>query len=279
MGVGGECMTTSALSIAMNPSPGSLLGRWLAAPVENPDFPLTHAQAVLELERMRATPVAPKRPLLVLAGYHAWRVMVASTARTMRSLVGGGPEEYHAMAYPFSSDIEGMAKAVVREVGRVWPHDEPHRTAEIDVIGVSMGGIVARIAAQLPLVDGQKRLRIVRLFTLATPHQGALLAERLPSFARDRAARDLHPQSRFLERLNASLPTARYELTCYARLNDKWVGATRTAPPGREPVWVSGLRFMSHTTIAADTRILADIARRLRGEEPLARRGSTPPTD
>ncbi len=263
----------------MNPAPGTLLGRMLATSVENPDFPLTHAEAALEMERMRASPVLPKRPILLLAGYHAWRLMVASTARTMRSLVGGPAEEYHSIAYPLSSSIEGMARNVVRQVEQVWPNNEPHRTAEIDVIGVSMGGLVARVAAQLPLVDGQKRLRIVRLFTLATPHQGALLSSRIPGFLRDRAARDMHPDSRFLERLNASLPTAKYDLTCYTRLNDKWVGATKTAPPNREPIWVSGLRFMSHTTITADGRLLVDIARRLRGEEPLARRASTPPMD
>ena len=271
-------MTTSALNIAINSAPGTLLGRWLASPVENPDFPLTHAEALLEMERMRASLVVPKRPILVLAGYHAWRLMVASTARTMRGLVGGPADHYHSMAYPLSSSIEGIARSVVREVGRIWPHDEPHRTAEIDVIGVSMGGLVARVAAQLPLVDGQKRLRIVRLFTLATPHQGALLAERTPAFLRDSGARDMHPESRFLERLNASLPTAKYELTCYTRLNDKWVGAKNTAPPSREPIWVSGLRFMSHTTVTADARLLVDMARRLRGEEPLARRASAPPT-
>ncbi len=272
-------MTTSALTTALAPPPRSLLGRVLDAPAHNPDFPLTHAEAALEMERMRSTPVVPKRPVLVLAGYHAWRLMVMSTARTMRSLVGGPADLYHSFAYPLSTDIEEMARSVVREVGRIWPHDEPHRTAEIDVIGVSMGGLVARLAAQLPLVDGQKRLRIVRLMTLATPHQGAILSERLPRFARDRAASDMHPDSRFLERLNASLPTAKYDLTCYTRLNDTWVGATRTAPPSRDPIWVSGLRIMSHTTITADTRLLVDMARRLRGEEPLARRGSRPPCD
>ena len=278
-------MTTSALAQTFALPARSLLGRLLVSHVHNPDFPLTHAEAALEFERMRAFPVAPKRPVLVLAGYHAWQLTVASTARTLRSLVcgaGGPTNHFHAIAYPLSFDIESIAKRVVREVDRLWPNDgnwEPHRTTEIDVVGVSMGGIVARVAAQLPLVDGQKRLRIARLFTLATPHRGALLADALPRFARDRAASDLRSDSPMLARLNAGIPTAKYDLTCYARLNDKWTGSTRAAPPGRDPIWVSGLRLMSHTLITLDARILADIARRLRGEEPLARRASPPPRD
>ena len=278
-------MPTSALTTALGPA---LFGRFLDAPAHNPDFPLTHAQAALEFERMRATPPPQPlaRPVLVLAGYHAWRLMVMSTARTLASLVGGPgggagipKDHFHTIAYPFSSNLDSIARRVVRDVERMWPQGggEPHRTAEIDVVGVSMGGLVARLAAQLPLVDGQKRLRIVRLFTLGTPHRGALLSDRLPDVLSDRAARDMRTGSPMLTRLNASLPTARYDLTCYARLNDRWCGATRCAPPGREPNWVSGLRFMSHTTITADTRILADIARRLRGEEPIARRCVTPP--
>ncbi len=278
-------MTSSALATILAPTPTaprSLLGRLIASHTHNPDVPLTHADAALEFERMRATPISPKRPVLVLAGYHAWQLTVASTARTLRSLVGGESPLYHAIAYPLSSDIESIARYVVREADRRWPNDghwEPHRTTEIDVVGVSMGGIVARVAAQLPLIDGQKRLRIARLFTLATPHRGALLADALPRFARDRAASDLRADSPLLARLNAGLPTAKYDLTCYARLNDRWVGSTRAAPPGRDPIWVGGLRVMSHSLITLDARILADIARRLRGEEPLARRASPPPRD
>jgi hypothetical protein len=269
-------MTTSALNPSLAPS---LLGRFLAQPIDNPDFRITPEQLALDLERMRATPVVPQRPVLVLAGYHAWRLTVAHTASKIHGLVGGPAENFHAIAYPFSSNIDAMARRVVAGVERIWPNSgsgERHRTTEIDVVGISMGGIVARVAANLHLENGQKRLRIARLFTLATPHRGAILAERLRP---DRAARDLHPDSPFLERLNATLPTAKYDLTCYARLNDTWVGSTRAAPPGREPIWVSGIRFLSHITISTDGRILADIARRLRAEPPLALRGSTPPCD
>jgi hypothetical protein len=66
---------------------------------------------------------------------------------------------------------------------------------------------------------------------------------------------------------------------CYARLNDVIVGATNTAPEGAEPFWVSGSHLLSHIRGRSDPRIIADIARRLRGESGLAVRGTAPPRD
>src|SRR5690606_31698393 len=105
---------------------------------------------------------------------------------------------------------------------------------------------------------------------------GAKLAKLI---AIDGAARSMKPGSPLLGRLNAEHERADYELICYARLNDTWVGATNSAPPGVNPIWVPGTLIASHQTITTDQRILADLGRRLRGEEPLARPGECPPRD
>lgn len=266
-------MSNSAIAGAFAAGP---VAKWLALPHDNPDFAISPDDLALAIERLRATPMAPPRPVLVLAGYRAWQIMVAHTARRLHDLVGGPADMFAPLAYPHCGDIERIARLVVRHVEKIWPNREPHRTTEIDVVGVSMGGLVARLAAQLPLEDGQKRLRINRLFTLGTPHNGAILAGKI---ALDRAAKDMKPGSPFLDRLNSTLQTAKYELVCYARLNDRWVGATRCAPPGRDPYWVSGTRVFSHVTITSDERLLADIALRIRGETPIARKASRPPMD
>lgn len=263
--------TATAGAFAVGPLP-----RWLALPHDNPDFAISQDDLTLAMERMRATPMAPPRPVLILAGYRAWQFMAAHTTRRLHGLVGGPADMFAPLAYPRCGDIERIARRVVRHVERTWPNREPHRTTEIDVMGVSMGGLVARLAAQLPLEDGQKRLRINRLFTLGTPHNGAILASKI---ALDRAAKDMKPGSPFLDRLNSTLPTAKYELICYARLNDRWVGATRCAPPGRESYWVSGTRVLSHAAITSDDRIIADVALRIRGEAPIARKPTRPPMD
>jgi hypothetical protein len=148
---------------------------------------------------------------------------------------------------------------------------------EVDVVGVSMGGLVARAAASdwvaRRSAAGSRRVRIARLFTLATPHKGATLANRI---CPDGTARDMRPGCDFLSRLNAEPPE--HELICYARLRDWWVGATNTAPPGREPMWVDAPALLSHQLVTHDPVIRTDVARRLRGEEPLGR-PSHPPRD
>ena len=103
--------------------------------------------------------------------------------------------------------------------------------------------------------------------TIATPHRGALLAENTP-IIEDRAVTDMYRSSLFLVKLEEAYK-GDYEIIPYARLNDGVVGTINTAPPGRTPIWVSGpVVGGSHLTINEDKRILADIARRLRGEEP-----------
>ena len=77
----------------------------------------------------------------------------------------------------------------------------------------------------------------------------------------------MRTESEFLETLNAEEPD--YEIVPYARLGDEVVGASNAAPPGRNPWWVSRSWFFAHAG-STDMRILADIARRLRGEEPFA---------
>ncbi|TVQ30881.1 MAG: hypothetical protein EA376_11495 [Phycisphaeraceae bacterium] len=160
-----------------------------------------------------------------------------------------------------------------------WPSSDPEWTTEVDVVAVSMGGLVARLGATEAFAEGEegrKRLRIRRLFTMATPHRGAALADLL---ALDSAASDMKRDSLLLRALDEALPSSEYEIIPYARTRDWTVGASRAAPPDCEPIWVDGPAFLSHATIAMDGRILIDIARRLRGEWPLAFRGSAPPMD
>lgn len=243
----------------------------------NPDFTLTREEIALEWERMRATPRSPERPVVCLAGYHAWHFMVAGLSTRLRMLVGGPREMWMAVSYPFTGDIRMCAEKVAARVKERWGEG-----TEIDVVAVSMGGLVARLGA-LPAeeggIGGLGRLNIARLYTMATPHNGAILANKVGGLRPDAAARCMKPGSGFLASLNGALPEAGYQLTCYARTNDTWVGATNTAPPGREPHWVGGTRFMSHVMITTDRLILTDIARRLRGETPVAKRATRPVCD
>jgi pimeloyl-ACP methyl ester carboxylesterase len=260
------------------------LERALLDEVENPLFPLGCAGARSELARMRAEPRPLCRPVVILAGWRAPSLLHINMTANLAPLTTQGASMFAGVAYPWTTDFERNARSAVGTVERRWPSTDREFTTEVDVIGVSMGGLVARLAARTPMQGtiagspgpSRKRLRIKRLFTLGTPHRGAWLAER---FAIDSAAIRMRAGSVFLAALDEQLPDLAYELICYTRLHDEFVGATRTAPLGHHPRWVGGLRVLSHLTMGQDARLLADIARALRGEPMCSRGGSTPPRD
>ena len=173
---------------------------------------------------------------------------------------------------PLADDIEEAASDLVALVESAWP-GEPGTgmTTEVDVIGISMGGLVSRTAARPagergvdPDGPGGRRLAIRNLYTFATPHDGARLAEAIRV---DTASSQMRPGSDFLDGLNGVYADAGYTLTPYAALHDRSVGAMRAAPPGESPIWVSGRVLLSHQRITRDRRLVADLLRRLRGEE------------
>jgi pimeloyl-ACP methyl ester carboxylesterase len=161
-----------------------------------------------------------------------------------------------AVSFTLVGSIEAAAAKVVERVSRRFPGGNGGETVEVDVVGTSMGGLVARLAA-IP-EGGRPRLRIARLFTLGTPHRGAAIAQRI---AVDESSRSMRSGSELLRRLDAALPG----------------DARNTAPVGREPFWVPGPLLLSHHTITNDRLIVCDIARRIRGEAPFATRATPPP--
>lgn len=257
----------------------------------NPDFPTSDAVIRAELTRMQQQPAPLARRVVVLAGYRAPAVSTKSLAARLAELTSRDPADFLPIAYPNAGTFAQAQHKVIDAIDARWPSDDPAQTVEVDVVAISMGGLVARSLAASPAVEGSpfedrpesaaapaKRLRVRRLFTLATPHQGALIAKVV---APDPAAEDMIPGSPFLARLNARPPAAPldFELVCYGSLRDGWVGARNTAPPWTNPVWTPGLLLGTHFFVQHDPRILADLARRLRAEWPLAHRPSPPPSD
>jgi len=239
---------------------------------DNPDFQPPAGGLKAEHARMVASPATAPRPIVVLAGWRAARLPSAMLARKLHRLVGSA--QTLAIAFPLHFRFESAAAYAVRLISERFPSPDASTTVKVDVVGISMGGLIARLAA-MPRA-GEPHLRIARLFTLGTPHRGAKVAHIIRP---DPTVRDMRPGSAFLQQLDEALPRAEYELTCYARLGDSWVGARNTAPPGHDPIWTRGPRLMSHVTISSDALIITDIARRIRNEPPLAVRASPPPRD
>lgn len=244
----------------------------------NPAFPATWRQIADEHARMRAESVGLTRPVLVLSGYRSPSLVARRLAYEIRRLTGAERDEVVSLAYLDAGTIEEPARRAVAFVERSFPSDDPVWTTEVDVVAVSMGGLVARLAAADPGLRGEpggKRLRIGTLYSLASPHRGARLAARIRP---DRAARDMRPGSALLAELDRALSDRSYEMVPYAVLRDGWVGARHAAPVGQDPIWVPGRWVMSHHLVSFNRRILADLGRRLRGEEPLGR-ASEPPRE
>lgn len=218
---------------------------------------------------MRREPRALARPVLVLGGWRAWQFNSEGLTRRLCALTSGRREDFLAVSFMFHNRLDTAAAAASRAVRARWPAagDE---SAEVDVVGVSMGGLVARLAA----LEGEPRLRIARLFTLATPHRGASLANRI---AIDPAARDMRTGSARLGALDACFGAV--DMTCYARLRDRIVGARNASPYGSHPNWIPGPRALSHVLVTTEPVFIADIALRLRGEPRLGLPCSAPPRD
>jgi pimeloyl-ACP methyl ester carboxylesterase len=223
-----------------------------------------------EQERMLASPTGLARPVVILAGWRAPRLAVDLLAARLRRFTGAvGAADMITVAFPFCSTIDRAVERAVEAVSSALPGDHGG-PSEVDAIGVSMGGLVARAAAAPATARRlRRRLRVRRLFTLASPHRGARLAD---MFAPDAAARAMRPGSEFLRWLDGALPCADYTLVCYAREGDRWVGTENAAPPATPLIRVPR-SLLSHMTITRDPLITLDLARRLRGEPPLLQPG------
>lgn len=232
----------------------------------NPSFPLTRRLAHQAIEQMRRDAKSLPRPVVVLGGIHDPGFAPAHIADVIRDSV---PDRTQVIDVAFFGTLsfDSCAAKLINEIDHSFPNTTNATTIEIDVIGFSMGGLVARYAASdAYFAKSGRRLRIARLFTISTPHAGADLAD-LPTF--DQRAKDMREGSAFLASLNATQrPEQTYAIFAYVRLHDGVVGEEHAAPPGEAAWWVPSGFTLAHTLAGHDERILADILRRLRNEEP-----------
>lgn len=111
-----------------------------------------------------------------------------------------------------------------------------------------------------------RRLRIHHLYTISTPHRGALMASVI---APGRLAQDMKYDSPFMQSLDHQLASADFTITPYARLHDLTVGEFNAAPHGQNPYWLPAAPFtISHADAYRDPRLIADLAKHLRNETP-----------
>jgi pimeloyl-ACP methyl ester carboxylesterase len=237
------------------------------APV-NRSFPVTVARATGILRYDAKHPRQLRRPLLIVGGFMDPGWAAPRLADRFRRWTGD--DRIAAVSLGFDTGWDECRRDVVAAADAAFPTTDPTQTTEVDVVGVSMGGLAARYAA---LPTRSRRLRIARLFTISSPLRGAIFADAPPI--------DLHPLQAGLRtgswlyrRLDADPPSedGLYAVYSYVRLNDTTVGPANAAVAGATPWWVpTPPGELPHDAAYTDARILADIACRLRGEPPLAR--------
>jgi len=239
----------------------ALVGCMVPKRAPNPSFAVTNAEAASDLRRMRESPRKLARPVVFIAGVSDPKI---SSSALREAIAPTLDAPTHEVDFFTEFTFEGARQQLLREVATAFGTDLDH-LPEVDVVAFSMGGLVARAAA-IPDESG-RFLPIKRMYSLSVPHEGARLAGvpfGIPQ------GDDMRPGSPFLLRLAAA--PRDYELVCYTRLDDVTVGEEFAAPEG-EPLWwvptPSG--EYAHMQAFEDPRIQADIARRLRGEEPFGR--------
>lgn len=235
--------------------------------VVNPAFCPTADEVQAKWAQLAATPHEHPRTVVVVCGWRAPLAALRTVRASLKQLMPG--TRVVPIAFAQASSMAHADAATRKVLDARGLTDAP-----IEVVAISMGGLVARALAAGTFA---RPVPIVNLFTFATPHRGAVLAKLIRP---DAAARDMRPGSAFLRDLDSALDRASFELTPYGYLRDWWVGCENTAPPGRTPHWLDPQgfrgRLLSHFMITTERRIILDVALRLRGLSALSQPGPLP---
>jgi hypothetical protein len=243
-----------------------------AAPT-NPSFPITTDQTHIAVQAMRDNRAKLSRPLVVIGGYMDPDISPLFLTDFFDGVTRDS--KIISVSLCWCGNMEDCRQTIIDAVDRACPNSDPRWTTEVDVVGASLGGLAARYAAADSLDPHHaRRLKIARLFSISSPHAGAKMAKLspIPGFNRQ-----LQQGSSFLEYLQTQDATAQYQLIPYVHLNDEIVGDRLAAPPGKTAYWLSNDSILPpHTAAIFDERILADISRRLRYEQPFTSPNTTP---
>lgn len=220
--------------------------------------------------RRASAPLA--RPVVVFNGYHGWGGLASTVRDGLRKATGSSDIIF--VSYAHRCSLRAAAEDARQSIARHLGQDFVSGQQAFDCVGISMGGIVARaLATRGANADDERVLRTARagepllvsnIYTLASPHRGAVLATRVMV---DQASRDLHPRSPVIAALHRALRAGLSpRLRCFAQTRDAVVGARNCAPASVPNERMPGPVFGSHFSSARNPVFWAAIARELRQE-------------
>ncbi|GGX38505.1 esterase/lipase family protein [Streptomyces fructofermentans] len=142
-------------------------------------------------------PTPAKPPVVLLHGFIDNRSVFVLLRR---SLIQHGRHQIESLNYsPLTCDIRTAAELLGRHIEEIC---ERTGHQQVDVVGHSLGGLIARYYAQC--LGGDVRIRT--LVTLGTPHSGTLVA---PLMNAHPIVRQMRPDSAVLEDLRQPAPHCR----------------------------------------------------------------------
>ncbi|MGW0753038.1 esterase/lipase family protein [Streptomyces sp. NPDC002587] len=207
---------------------------------------------------------ATRPPALLLHGFTDNRSVFVLLRRTLGA--GGGR---HVEAYnysPFTRDLRVTAGHLARRVEELCARTGQE---QVDLVGHSLGGLVARYYVQR--LGGDARVRT--LVTLGTPHSGTLVA---PFMDAHPLVRQMRPGSEVLAELAAPAPGCATRCVAFWSEFDTLmspVGTARIEHPDLrvENVQVTGI---GHLALPAHPTVIAAVRRALDGPAPVSAESS-----
>ncbi|MFI9173995.1 esterase/lipase family protein [Streptomyces lincolnensis] len=212
-------------------------------------------------------PREAKPPVVLLHGFIDNRSVFVLLRR---SLAQHGRQQVESLNYsPLTCDIRTAAALLGRHIEEIC---ERTGSPQVDVVGHSLGGLIARYYVQR--LGGDTRVRT--LVTLGTPHSGTKV---VPLANAHPIVRQMRPGSEVLEELTLPAPGCRTHFVSFwsdlDHLMDPLEAACVEHPDlSAENVRVSGIGHLAlpvHPAVAAGIRRALDTA--LPGEETAARAG------
>lgn len=171
--------------------------------------------------RTRPAPSLPRTPAAVpTVLLHGFADNRSVFVLLRRALTRHGPHHVECLNYsPLTCDIRAAADLLGRHVEEICARTGRH---EVDIVGHSLGGLIARYYVQR--LGGDRRVRT--LVTLGTPHSGTTVA---PLASAHPIVRQMRPGSPVIEELRLPAPGCRTRFVSFWSDLDRIMAPVETA--------------------------------------------------
>ncbi|MFE0425879.1 esterase/lipase family protein [Streptomyces sp. NPDC058953] len=215
--------------------------------------------------RSREDGTPEPRPVLMLHGFVDNRSVFVLLRR---SLARHGWRDLQCLNYsPLTCDIHAAAELLGRHVEEVCA-----RTGRdgVDLVGHSLGGLIARYYAQCLGGD----LRVRNVVTLGTPHTGTSV---VPLASAHPIVRQMRPDSPLIAELSRPAPGCRTRFISFWSELDQWMVPLETAQLHHPDLWTENVRVsgIGHLALPVHPAVAARIREALTAPGGGARTGSS----